>query len=114
MKREGRGKTVVRGRELDEETSEPLRRDVVDNRLRGFAKLTTIKQIRDNFGSGWVDAGLTRKKDRKFSQNSATLVQIPLVHHVYFVCLHTLLKVVSHYDLSVRAMSMMGFPKKFR
>ena len=31
---------------------------------------------------------------------------------MYFVCKYTLLKVVSHYDLSVLSMSVMGFQKK--
>ena len=32
--------------------------------------------------------------------------------HVYFVCIHTLLKVVSYYDLSVLSMSVKGFQRE--
>ena len=68
---------------------------------------------RDNFGSGWVDAGLTWEKIGKSSQNSPTLAltswgSIPSVFSM-------LLQVVSHYDLSVLSISVMGyrFQKKF-
>ena len=35
-----------------------------------------------------------------------------VVYNVYSVCIYTLLKVVSYYELSVLSMSVMGFHKK--
>ena len=35
-----------------------------------------------------------------------------VVYHMYSVCIYTLLKGVSYYDLSVLSMSVMGFQKK--
>ena len=51
----------------------------------------------------------SEKKSGKSSQNSATLVLIFRVVYILFV--HTLLKVVSRYDLSVLSMSVIGFQK---
>ena len=57
-----------------------------------------------------VGPGLTRKKIvGKSSQNSPIPV---LIFWTSIPCLHTLLTVVSHYDLSVLSMSVMGFQNK--
>ena len=48
----------------------------------------------------------------KSSQNSSKPVLIFWSSIPYVFCLYILLKVVSHYDLSVLSMSVIGFPKK--
>ena len=74
----------------------------------GLCKLK-ISEI--NMEVGEAHTGLTWKKilNGKSSENSLILVVLifGVVYHVHF----TLLKVVSHYDLSVLSMSVMGFQK---
>ena len=59
--------------------------------------------------------GHSGKKMGKSSQN--LVLRVYISHRragVYFVCnVCTLLNVVSHYDLSVLSMLVMGFPKKY-
>ena len=51
-----------------------------------------------------------RKIVPKLSYSSTDILGV--VYHMYSVCIYcTLLKVVSHYDLSVLFMSVMGFKK---
>ena len=60
------------------------------------------------------DSRVTRNFFGKSSQNSS----IPAVlifwvsYHVYFLCLHTFLKDVSHYDSSVLSMLVMDLKQK--
>ena len=64
-------------------------------------------------GSGWVGPGLARNFFLgKSSQNSSKPVLIFWSSTPCVLCLYTLLKVVSYYDLSVLSMSVMGFQKK--
>ena len=82
--------------------------------LRGFAKKEKIPKIRDYYGSGWVDPGLTRNcflVVGKSSQNIPKPVLIFWSSIPCVFCLYTLLKVVGYYDLSVLSMSVMGFQK---
>ena len=60
-------------------------------------------------------SGLTPKK----KENRPKIVlywyysYVEVVSIPYFVYIHTLLEVVSHYDLSILSMSVMGFQKSF-
>ena len=79
----------------------------IDANVRGFAKLQKFQEG-DNFGSGWVGPGLTRKKKELDNLSRIVLYQYwycGVVHRVYFVC--KLLQVVCHCHLSVLAMSLM-------
>ena len=87
----------------------------VKNYLLRALQCKTIPKIRINYGSGWVGSGFTRKKIIGKSSENIPLLVLILWGSIQclFVHLHTLLKVISHYDLSVVSMSVMGFQKKF-
>ena len=95
-------------REMNGSKDREIRVNVFDCRFqclaKGLCKVNEINKIHDNYGSGWVGPGLTRRKIiGKLSQNSPILVLtfwgcIPCVF-----CLYTLSKVFSHYDVGVHS-----------
>ena len=74
----------------------------------GLCKVISFQKIRDNYGSGMVSA-LTQKKIGKSFQNCCIVV---LIFWGYCTMCVLFVKVISHFDLSVLSMSMMGFQKK--
>ena len=85
----------------------------------GFAKLNKFQSEITMEVGGWVQVSQRNVYFGKSSQNSPILVLIFwLEYYVYFFCMYTLLKVVSHYrpeslwlEWSVHVSD--GFPKKF-
>ena len=70
--------------------------------LLGAFQSNKIPKIRVNYGRGWSDSG---------GGGGGVLTCWSSISCVF--CLYTLLKGVSHYELTVLSMSVMGFQKKF-
>ena len=58
---------------------------------------------------GWVQVSIRKKKWKIVPKSTITSTDIWCRGLISFVILRTLLKVVSHYDLNVLSMSVMGF-----
>ena len=79
-------------------------------RLRGFANLKKMPKIQDNYVCRWVVPDLSRIKKLENHPKIKFCICTFRASMPGFLC--TLLNVVSHYDLTVLSMSVIGFIKK--